>query len=209
MLLNVGFLFLWRVLPRRLKLEHPLGRIVVLSVSSLALWLLAALVVTRGARLALDAGLNANLLAVGGIVAMVGWGAAACAKNPPAPRGTRSVALAVHLSRGVLAATAIAVAVWLASSGGPLAAGVASIFPAIFLTTMVALTMAQGSEVQAGAVGPMMLGSAAVGTYALLAAHLFDPLGPGWGAAVTWLGAAISTSLPAWWWVSRLSDERP
>ena len=35
--------------------------------------------------------------------------------------------------------------------------GIFSIFPAIFLTTMVALTLAQGVQVQAGAVGPMML----------------------------------------------------
>ena len=38
--------------------------------------------------------------------------------------------------------------------------GLASVFPAIFLTTMVALWFSQDSSVSIGAAGPMMLGGA-------------------------------------------------
>ena len=42
-----------------------------------------------------------------------------------------------------------------------------------------------------------------VGTYALLAAVLMPALGPGWGAALAWVGAVLSTTLPAWRWTHR------
>ena len=88
-----------------------------------------------------------------------------------------------------------------------MASGVVSIFPAIFLTTMVALTLAQGAQVQAGAVGPMMLGSSSVAAFALLAALLFEPLGPELGALMSWVGSLLLASVPAWWWLQRATTE--
>ena len=51
----------------------------------------------------------------------------------------------------------------------PILAGLASVFPAIFLTTMVALWLAQGADVPTGAAGPMMLGGSSVAMYSLIA----------------------------------------
>ena len=107
------------------------------------------------------------------------------------------------LCRGLLAAGAIGAAVFLAAVGGPLAAGVAAVFPAIFLTTMVSLWVSQGEAVQAGAVGPMMLGSTSVAVFCVLAAWTIPTLGVGWGTVSAWLGATLGATLPAWLWLHR------
>ena len=72
---------------------------------------------------------------------------------------------------------------------------------------MVALTLAQGSQVQAGAVGPMMLGSSSVAVFALLAAQLFSWVGPEWGVLISWVGSLALSSVPAWWWLQRATTE--
>jgi hypothetical protein len=79
----------------------------------------------------------------------------------------------------------------------------ASVFPVIFLTTMVSLWLSQGEAVQSGAVGPMMLGSTAVSAFALLAAFTLPALGVVGGSVVSWLGAVCLVSLPAAAWVRR------
>jgi hypothetical protein len=53
------------------------------------------------------------------------------------------------------------------------AAGLASAFPAIYGTTMVSLWWSQGSHVQSGAVGPMILGGTAVSGFAMSFAEYF------------------------------------
>ena len=100
----------------------------------------------------------------------------------------------------MLAATAIALSVLLAQSGSPLLAGIASVFPAIFLTTMVSVWLSQGEAVQAGAVGPMMLGSGAVSAYALIAVLSFEAYGPWLGALAAWGGSVVLCSVPAALW---------
>src|SRR5690606_6179878 len=93
------------------------------------------------------------------------------------------------LGRGLLAGAAVGVAVAIGGAGFPLLAGMASVFPAIFLTTMVSLWLAQGEAVPLGAVGPMILGSTSIAGYALAA------LGPGLGAAAAWVvGAGVSVA---------------
>jgi hypothetical protein len=145
---------------------------------------------------------------VGLTVVLAGAGLLACWRAPPAPAGRRRVGPLVLAARGLLAAGAIGGAVWLAAVGGALAAGMAAVFPAIFLTSMVSLWLSQGEAVQAGAVGPMMLGSTSVAVFALLAAWLFPALGPGPGAVVAWLLAATLVTVPAWWWLSARRDRR-
>ncbi|TVR03486.1 MAG: hypothetical protein EA398_05020 [Deltaproteobacteria bacterium] len=198
MMLNAIFLWCWRGLPPRLppcSLGVRLGMMVALS---LGLWTVLALL--------LVAGMGA-WRASGGSMALVGWGffavavvlgVAVCLQERPAPAGSRRVGPLTLLSRGVLAAVAVGLAVALAATTGPLIAGVMSIFPAIFVTTMVALWWSQGEAVPAGAVGPMMLGSTSVSAFALGAAELMPWLGPAAGAAAAWLGAAVAVTLPAW-----------
>src|SRR5690606_20882406 len=74
----------------------------------------------------------------------------ACLRNGPAPVGGQAVGPITMLARGLLAAAAIGLAVALTSIAGPVVAGIISIFPAIFLTTMVSLWIAQGEAVPSG-----------------------------------------------------------
>lgn len=102
-----------------------------------------------------------------------------------------------------MAAVAIGIAVWLAGLGYPLLAGLASVFPAIFLTSMVALWLAQGPTVPQGAAGPMMLGGASVAVYANLAMWSLPAHGVVIGSLVAWLGSVLGWSVPAYFVLRR------
>ena len=114
-----------------------------------------------------------------------------------APKGKNSVTKQVLLMRGLAAATAIGIAVQFASMGLPIIAGLASVFPAIFLTTM-ALWIAQGADVA----GPMMLGGSSVGMYSLIAPYAVPEYGIYIGSAICWIASVCLTSLPAYSWLS-------
>ena len=203
MLLSALFLWLWRAVPSRLP-DTSLGtRLALMSGISLTAWLTAALALVVAVR-SLDGDPGAiRWVGTGGTAAIVIVGVLACLGAPPSPKGSLPVSVPVLLARGLLAGVAVGFAVWLTRVGGPVAAGVATVFPAIFLTTMVSLWLAQGEAVPAGAVGPMMLGSASVATYALIAAWSLPALGPWAGVPVAWVGAVLSTTLPAAWWLHR------
>ncbi|MCB9778720.1 MAG: hypothetical protein H6742_09175 [Alphaproteobacteria bacterium] len=202
MLLNAGFLWLWRVLPGRLPAATLGARLAWMVVLSLTAWGLGAAGIVVGGGAARAAGLPTAALGVGTTLLIVGVGALACLAPLPAPRGTRRVPLPTLLGRGLLAACAIGASVAIASTGLDLLAGMASVFPAIFLTTMVSLWLSQGEAVPVGAVGPMMLGSSSVAAYALLAAWALPALGLVAGPAVAWVCATVLTSVPAGLWLA-------
>ena len=135
---------------------------------------------------------------------LIGFGIWACKDGVPAPKGKQPVAPLVLLSRGLLSGTAVGFSAWISGLGYPILAGMASVFPAIFLTTMVSVWLAQGEAVQSGAVGPMMLGSSSVALYGLLCIATFPELGVGMGAIVAWFGSIVLISIPAWWWLKRV-----
>ncbi|MBP48121.1 MAG: hypothetical protein CMH53_09315 [Myxococcales bacterium] len=199
MLINAIFLWTWRVLPSRLPNWSVRRRLILMVIGSLGLWSVIATLSVIAMRY-----VRSHALLVGGCatVVMASFGAWACRTHVPAPRGRRPVSAAQLLSRGVLAAIAIAAAVAVGDSGAELAAGVASVFPAIFLTTMTSLWMSQGEAVPSGAVGPMMLGSTSVSGYALIATWLFPWLGIGLGSALSWLLAVLFLTVPAWLWLT-------
>ncbi len=202
MVVDALFLYLWRVLPPHLPPWSLRHRLVAMSILSLAMWGLGA-VAAVSLMQRLHTGTKAAVtMGVAGTALIIVVGVLACRSAPPAPRGTRPVSALMLLGRGVLAGVAIGVSVLIAKLGSPLAAGVAAVFPAIFITTMVALWLSQGEAVQAGAVGPMMLGSSAVATYALFAAVAIPALGMTLGVICAWLGAIVTTTLPSWWWLS-------
>lgn len=203
MLLSALFLYLWRVVPPRLPDGSLAARLAMASVISVSLWCCGAVVVVLLLQ-ALGGDLfTTGLVGLGMLTVIVIVGAIACRDGVAAPAASKRVPKRVLLARGTLAGCAIAAAVLVGKLGHPLAAGVASVFPAIFLTTMVALWFSQGEAVQAGAVGPMMLGSSAVASYALMAAFLIPALGISLGAVVAWFTAVMTTTIPAWWWLSR------
>jgi len=200
MLLNAGFLWLWRVLPGRLPRASLAVRLTLMVALSVTGWgLVAAPTMTALGALRT----TGDALAVGalGLLCTAIAGALASWHRRPAPRGSRPVGPGMLAARGVLAALAVGIATGVAQTGDGVLAGVLSVFPAIFLTTMVGLWLAQDEAVPAGAVGPMMLGSTAVGGYALAVTFTAPGLGIGGGALVAWFGAVLVCTLPAWTWL--------
>lgn len=197
MLLNVLFLYLWRVLPPLLPGSRLLVRLSLMTAASLGAWLVAATLAVYGLgqmrMLGLSA-LRAGEIAALLILVMGLW----VARRPlPAPKGQAPVSRLTLVTRGLFAGISVGVAVWLARLGLPLVSGVAAVFPAIFLTAMASLWIAQAEAVPAGAVGPMMLGSASIGLFCLLAARTM----PAWGATLgvigAWLASVLFVTLPA------------
>lgn len=201
MLLNVCFLYAWRVLPVWLDAVGCRRVLLLTTILSLGGWvLLGAGIVSLGYAWIgwMD---ETGSWAWAALTCLVGFGVAATLRRVGAPRGAEPISASVLLCRGIFAAGAIAGSVAMASVGHPLLAALASTFPAIFLTTMVSVWRSQGRAVQAGAVGPMMLGSASIALYAILAGVAMPLFGPLFGALAAWLGAALGATLPAWWWL--------
>lgn len=144
------------------------------------------------------AGGNA-IIAIGSVstVLLALIGLIACYTPPPAPKAANKVSLLSYALRGVAAFLAIATAVFL-SRINDVAAGFSSTFPAIFLSTMVALWLSQGEGVPTGATGPMVLGSTSVAGYAVIfAACMANDWSPYAAAFVSWLGAVSCASVPS------------
>ena len=207
MLLNVAFLGSWRILPGIIGTKMK-GVNLVFSVSiiSTLIWSLFAGISTFVVEMISDdigpstIGLLATALAV--II-----GVSAVKTNLPAPSGINKVGIFTLFLRGLAAGSAIAASVWIAGLGLPFISGMVSVFPAIFLTTMVSLWISQGAEVPVGATGPMMLGSASVSIYALLCIPFFPILGPWGGSLASWALAVGLYSLPAGFWIWRTLDD--
>lgn len=199
-LMNAGYLLLWRVIPARVgaheRMRHHLLAWTLLL--SLGIWVLCA-----SAIVALNWWLEPTVgqsLAIGGLAFGTGiaLGIAANRTPHPAPKGTHRVSAPVLAVRALAAAAAIAVSIVLARSGHPVASGIASVFPAIFTTIMIATWLAQGAHVPTGAVGPMALGTLSVSAYALLATILYPLLPVPAAAAACWVAAVSAVSIPAY-----------
>ena len=203
MLLNAIFLWLWRAVPPKIPNWNFGKRLTTITGINLSVWFTgAAISVTLFSEQAsMSVGLGALLI---GLV----LGLWITLEHRAAPRGQNRVGPFTLAMRGVAAATAIGVAVWLSQLGSPLLAGMASVFPAIFLTSMVALWIAQGEEVPSGAVGPMMLGAMSVSFYALLATHTLPEYGVVVGSILTWFASIFAISVPSVLWLRFRVDRR-
>lgn len=201
MMLNAAFLASWRVTPRWLHSNDSRTTLWRCVLASLAVWALLSLAWVLGMN-ALEPSVEA-LLAIGGgtLLATATLGIVLCRHGVPAPKGTNQVTWPVLVARGVAAGGAIAVALVIARGGHAIAGGMAVTFPAIFLTTIVGTWLAQGREVPVGAVGPMVLGSCAVGSYAMLAGLLYPRLGLVLGTPACWILAVGGVSVPAGLWL--------
>lgn len=197
-LLNAGYLVLWRVIPARVG-RRTRAHLLAWTVSlALGLWLVAASAVALlhdafRPSVPVALGIGAAAFACG-----IALGLVANWTPHPAPRGHHRVGAPVLLVRGAAAAAVIGLALVLARSGLPVASGLASVFPVIFTTIMVATWLAQGAHVPTGAVGPMALGTLSVSGYAFLAAWLFPILPVGVAAAACWFGSVAAISVPAY-----------
>ena len=196
MLLNALFLGAWLVLPRWFSnASRPL---LLTSIGALAFWC----VMGMGVWFLLQntvAGIlfTEQEFAAGGLVLLFFIAVWFNRRPQPTPKGTNAVSKTVLFARGSMAAAAIGVSVWMAGLGFPLLAGLASVFPAIFLTSMVALWLAQGPSVPQGAAGPMMLGGASVAVYANIAMWSLPTYGVVVGSVMAWVGSVLGWSIPA------------
>ena len=202
MLLNAIFLWMWRVVPPCIPSWSFGKRLAVITTINLSVWF-------AGAALSVTLFSEQASMAVGLAALIVGvlLGLWISLEHKPSPRGKNRVGPFTLACRGIAAATAIGLAVWLSQLGSPLLAGMASVFPAIFLTSMVALWIAQGEEVPSGAVGPMMLGAMSVSFYALLATFTLPEFGVAIGSVITWIASIGFVSVPAALWL-RFHDNR-
>ncbi len=202
-LLNAIFLWLWRAVPPNIPDWNFNKRLTTITAINLSVWFAGAAfsVTLFSEQASMSVGLGALLL---GLI----LGLWITLEHRDAPRGQNRVGPFTLAMRGVAAATAIGVAVWLSQLGSPLLAGMASVFPAIFLTSMVALWIAQGEEVPSGAVGPMMLGAMSVSFYALLATYMLPEFGVVLGSAITWFASIATISVPAVFWLRFQANRR-
>ena len=206
MLLNVLFLGSWRVLPRYLDgiiAQRYLVHAVALS--SVILWLFFASLSTFSVE-AISPIVGPIIVGICAVLLAFVLGFLAVSGHTDAPSGSNPVSFISIISRGVAAGGAIGLAVWIAGLGLPFISGVVSVFPAIFLTTMVSLWLAQGRAVPVGATGPMMLGSTSVSIYGLISIPIFSIYGPWIGSAIAWCSSVIFYSLPIGIWTWRTID---
>ena len=193
MLANAIFLSVWIYFPEMIpNLSSSKGLVATICVS-LLIWLLVGTSVILAVDEARNS-LSAQEIAIAGVAltAVLGW------KPRATPPGTKKVSKSMLITRGLMAATAIGISVWIANLGYSLVAGLASVFPAIFLTSMVALWISQEASVPRGAAAPMLLGGGSVGVYALLAMTTLDEFGLYTGSLVAWVVSVSCWSLPAY-----------
>jgi len=103
------------------------------------------------------------------------------------------------LARGLVAGLAITTAVLLKSDG--MASGLATSFPAIFLTIQVGLWLSQAQAVQGGAVGPMILGGGSPSLFGMIFSLTVPTLGIILAGALSWCLAACVVSIPAFYFI--------
>jgi hypothetical protein len=195
MLLNALFLGVWVMLPNHLSTRRPL---LVTTLVSLIVWACAGVALLAVIGEATSQGVSNWAIGFVGLFLLIALAVRFNLKARPTPKGSRQVQWPVLVGRGAAAAFAIGCAVWLSSQGLPLLAGLAAVFPAIFLTSMVALWLAQGETVPQGAAGPMMLGGVSVAVYALVVMWSIPVLGPVLGSLLAWFASVGGWSYPVY-----------
>ena len=193
MLLNAVFLHVWRWLPSKISHLPPRNQLVTMVFSALVVWLLCALLTVVL--------LERFSWALGwiGFTALLIQFVYGCLDARMVQSKVPSVAfvpIAVLLLRGSMASCAIFLASIIVATGHSTLAGVASVFPAIFLTVMVSVWLSQGPAIPSQAAGPMMLGSTSVSVYALISIFLFPIFGVAVGALLAWVLSILCVSLP-------------
>lgn len=195
MLINGVFLGVWIILPKYIASDRLKLPITVFS--SLLTWAILALFSLIIAREVTGGTISEMTLGMIGLVLLAILAIMFNLSNRAAPKGMNKVPIIILSIRGIAAGLAIAACLVLAEIGLPFVAGLASAFPAIFLTSMVALWLSQGPQVPQGAAAPMMLGGASVSVYALLAMWSLPSFGIFIGSIIAWFGAVGLWTIPA------------
>ena len=201
MLINGLFLGVWIVFPRYIRNERlKLPFTIVASLSAWSLLALTSLMLVRNITNGIISELALGLI---GLFALASLAILFNIQSIAAPKGINKVPLIILSIRGIAAGLAIAFCLLLAELGLPFLAGLASAFPAIFLTSMVALWLSQGPQVPQGAAAPMMLGGASVSVYALIVMWSLPSFGIIYGSVIAWVCAVGLWTLPSFLFLKR------
>jgi hypothetical protein len=203
MLINGLFLGVWIVFPRFIR--HERLRLPSTIAASLSAWAVLALTSLMIVRHITNGIISELALGLVGLFALAGLAIFFNIQSIAAPKGINKVPLVVLSIRGIAAGLAIAFCLFLAELGLPFLAGLASAFPAIFLTSMVALWLSQGPQVPRGAAAPMMLGGASVSVYALIVMWSLPSFGIIYGSVIAWFGAVGLWTIPSFLVLKRYS----
>ena len=195
MLMNGIFLSVWIYFPHYIKQEKL--KLISTTIFALAVWLVLAIFSLKVVKLSPIQDLGNFIIGLIGFILLVLFSVLLNLNSIAAPKGENKVPLLILGCRGIAAALAIGFCLILAKQGLPLVAGLVSAFPAIFLTSMVALWLSQGSKVPQGAAAPMMLGGASVSVYALVSMYTIPEYGIVLGSIVTWFSSVILWTIPA------------
>ena len=195
MLMNGIFLSVWIYFPHYIKQEKL--KLISTTIFALAVWLALAIFSLKVVELSPIQDLGNFIIGLIGFILLVLFSVLLNLNSIAAPKGENKVPLLILGCRGIAAALAIGFCLILAKQGLPLVAGLVSAFPAIFLTSMVALWVSQGSKVPQGAAAPMMLGGASVSVYALVSMYTIPEYGIVLGSIVTWFSSVILWTIPA------------
>ena len=198
MMLNALFLWTWRIFPPLLPQNASIAtQGLMMSGISLGIWSGCVSLWIYGSQWIEQR----YIWAISATVLSIGVSLWITIKPSLAPKGNQKASWWTLLSRGFFAAVAIATAVYIAQHGQGTLAGIASVFPAIFWTSMLSLWLTQGAAVPSGAVAPMMLGSSSVSVYALILPYLAVKWTIWGGIIGAWLIAILIISIPSYLWL--------
>ena len=74
--------------------------------------------------------------------------------------------------------------------------GISSIFPAIYTTIIVSLSISQGEDVRDGVIGSLMMGCITIGLFSLVNAWLIPVLGLAWSVVLSMLISSVGGAIP-------------
>jgi uncharacterized membrane protein (GlpM family) len=98
----------------------------------------------------------------------------------------------VLIARGILGGGIIALAVVVAKYMGPVLGGIFSVFPALFLSTMLVYTFEHGAEYAGAMAKTMSIGGTSVVVYAFAGHFLFPIYGMALGSLIAFVEAALT-----------------
>jgi len=201
----------WQQMPPRLPIKNTTVKGLVLLGISLVFWLSMAVGLVFVLPVIDAQGIDRKI--TGGVAAAVYSTiafAVSLTRYVPAPAGRKKVPKYVFALRGLFCGGVVFTSVVLARFGGPTIGGVASVFPAIFLTTMISLWLSQGERVVLGSTNSIMMGFAGTWMFSFPASYLcFSPVGRVWGMIIAFvisLSYAVGLGFFLRWWQKRLES---
>ena len=186
---NSLFLFTWGFLPKYLPIKNTNKKLILMLFISLSVWFAVAVSVMALRQFVTEKYdfdhryFGTIFLCLHFVFAM----ATTFFQKTIKPKGKNKTSWYMILIRGIGAGAIIFLSIVLSKYAGPSVAGVSSIFPVVFLTTIMTVWISQGESVALGAVGPLMLGMVSVPTYSIVSSFLVFIIGIAWGSLATYV----------------------